>query len=140
MQEPDAPLFFPATAVAYRRRGVPRARDAGAPRTARPRRGPGKPGLARVRAPSQTAPPPCVRVAAKSLRLFPQHPSGAHTRTRPRRHMYTHTLIYCTGSGPATLDPAVADKWDRPVSTEEKDEDAGPRGGEAEAKSPAHGG
>jgi hypothetical protein len=87
-----------------------------------------------------TRPRPRVRVAAKSLRLFPEHPSGAHTRTRPRRQTYTHTLIYRTGSRPATSDPAEADKWDHPVSTDEKDEDAGPRGGEAEAKSPAPGG
>jgi hypothetical protein len=84
---------------------------------ARPRLGPGKPGPARVCAPSpdrslprhvcatalpcaSTAPSPRrrVRVAARPLRPFPEHPSGA-TRTHPwllRTH--AHTLAHCTGS------------------------------------------
>jgi hypothetical protein len=65
-----------------------------------------------------------VRVAAKSLRLFPRAPFGrSHSHTPSAPHVHTHTLIHRTGFGPATPDPVEADKWDRPVSTEEKDED-----------------
>jgi hypothetical protein len=67
-RSPIAPPVFPAAAVALRRRVVPRARNAGASRTAWPRRGPRVPGLAHMRAHSSLClgprPPPCRRRAA----------------------------------------------------------------------------
>jgi hypothetical protein len=80
VQEPDAPPpSRPAAAVALRRRVVPRARDAGASRTARPRRGPGQPGPAHVRAHPRREAKPCPRLAASLLdhtepeRVQPRH-------------------------------------------------------------------
>jgi hypothetical protein len=112
-----------------RRRVVPRARDAGAPRTARPPRSPGKSGPACVRAQPRreaelcpclamprhdphhgltvrgdpaTRPRRRVRVAAKPLGHFPEHPPDArHTHWPSLTHTATLSPS-CTGSGSHT--------------------------------------
>jgi hypothetical protein len=67
VQKPAAPLDKPAAAVAFRRRVMSRARDVGAPRTARLCCGPRKPGPARVRAHQRREAEPCPCLAVPLL-------------------------------------------------------------------------
>jgi hypothetical protein len=77
VQEPVAPPNEPQTPSPLRRRVVPRAWDADAPRMARPRRGPGKPGPARVHVHPRCEAEPCSCLAAPPLAST--SPYGAHT-------------------------------------------------------------
>jgi hypothetical protein len=79
VQEPDAPPSPPLPPSPHRRRVVPRARDAGAPRTARPCRGPRMPGPARVRARQRREAKPFPRLAASLLdQSKPEHAQPRH--------------------------------------------------------------
>jgi hypothetical protein len=139
LQEPDAPPFSLLPPSPRHRRIVPRARDAGAPRTARPRRGPGKPGLARLNL-AVHAHPRDVAFASRPSR-WGFSPSTlrvltlTHTLRRHGAHTHTLTPICTPDPNPATPDPAEADMWDHAVSEREGRADAAsPRGGEGPAQ------
>jgi hypothetical protein len=127
MQEAIAPLVEPATAVALRRHVVLWSWDAGALRTARPCRCPGKPGPARVRAHLRREAEPCphlatarpghglavrgdhalqprrrVHVAARPSRFFPRTHAGRMPHARGDTHTRGHPGPSRTGSGSHT--------------------------------------
>jgi hypothetical protein len=76
VQGPVAPSSSPQLPSPLRRHVVPRAWDAGAPRTVRPRRGPGMPGPAHVRA------HPCRETSRAPALPCPHH--GLAVRDDPR--------------------------------------------------------
>jgi hypothetical protein len=167
VQEPDAPPLSPLPPSPYRRRVVARAPDAGALRTARPRRGPGTPRPARVRArpcrETRPCPPPCwprpasprlrrarpprdVAATSRSRRgqvfgAFPRAPFGRpHPHVRHGTHTHTCTPICHTGSEPRHNGSRGGRHVGPPCQRRRRPGVAGPRGGEGEATSPAHGG
>jgi hypothetical protein len=80
VQELTAPPDEPAAAITFRRRVVSRARDAGASRMARPRRGPGNPGPARVLAHPRREAEPCPSLAVPRYDPATALPCAATTR------------------------------------------------------------
>jgi hypothetical protein len=101
-RSPVALPVFPAAAVALRRRVLPRARNASASRTARPRCGPGVLGLARVRAHLSLClgprPPPCRRVSDE-----PRPWEARASRVRTHEQPYTARACIPSCRTPLTM-------------------------------------